>query len=93
MHADQVENLLGQPCEAIVISPLTPAPQGFCVTTLFHLDDIERVWPGRASSFNFVHIDITPHIRAAIAAAQNHSRIVICEFDAPLATKDNAPNC
>ncbi len=82
MHAEQVAKIIGQDCRPVVIREGSPAPSGFSVTTLFHLDDIERIWPGRRADLHFVHINIASAMAQRVASIAPPGAIVaIVETD------------
>ncbi|MEO1241754.1 MAG: GntR family transcriptional regulator [Pseudomonadota bacterium] len=85
MHAEQVEKIIGRPCKPLVFEKHTPPPDGFCVTTLFHLNEIEQTWPGSADNMHYVHINISDRMPALIEKAAYQGRqIYIGEFDSAL---------
>ena len=82
MHAEQVSRLIGRNCTPVVIQEGAPRPRGFSVTTLFHLDDIERIWPGSCATMHFVHINISNATAKRINdAAPKGARVTIYEYD------------
>lgn len=87
MHARQVEQVIKAPCAPVDFN-IGPAPEGFNITTYFHLDEIERVWPGATSTMHLVHICISPRMAGVIREASHNGRkIIIGEFDAVLGAR------
>ena len=88
MHADQVSRLIGRECTPVVIREGAPRPRGFSVTTLFHLDDIERIWPGCCETMHFVHINISKSTAKRINdRTPQGARVTIYEYDINLGNR------
>ena len=82
MHAEQTAEIINSACEPIVFAEDAPAPRGFSVATLFHLDDIDRLWPGERHRFQFVHINIAPDMAQRVDhIGANGQQITIWESD------------
>ena len=82
MHAEQTVQIINSDCQPIVFAKDAPAPRGFSIATLFHLDDIDRLWPGERDRFHFVHINIAQSMARRIHdISANRKQITIWESD------------
>ncbi len=81
MHGAQLEKTFGAPCRPVEISPGAREPQGFAVTTFFHLDEIEAVWPGIGARLHSVRVAMAQDMQKTVAEVGAQKKITICEYD------------